>query len=70
VNSSKETVKTELFGYKSVQESNTKNMGDSPSFLSVTHTIISAKRFRSYRILKTDSAADFCFWTEQRLYGT
>jgi hypothetical protein len=49
----------ELFGYNSVRELNTKNMGNSPSFLSITHTI-----------LKTDFAADFCFWTEQRLYGT
>jgi hypothetical protein len=70
VNSSKETVKTGLFGYNSVRELNTKNMGNSPSFLSVTHTILSTKRFRSYRILKTDFTADFCFWTEQRLYGT
>jgi hypothetical protein len=70
MNSSKETVKTELFGYNSVQELNTKNMGNSPSFLSVTHMILSAKRFRSYRISKINFAADFCFWTEQRLNGT
>jgi hypothetical protein len=63
-------VKTELFSYNSVREMNTKNMGNSPIFLSITHTILSAKRFRSYGILKTDFAADFCFWTEQRLYGT
>ncbi len=69
-NSSKEIVKTGLFGYISVLELNTKNMGNTPSFLSVTHTILSAKRFRSYRILKIDFAADFCFWTEQRLNGT
>jgi hypothetical protein len=49
---------------------NTKNMGNSPSFLSITHTILSAKRFRSYRISKIDFAADFCFWAEQRLNGT
>jgi hypothetical protein len=29
-----------------------------------------AKWFRSYRILKSDFAADFCFWTELRLDGT
>jgi hypothetical protein len=45
-------VKTELFGYNSVRELNTKNMSNSPSFLSVTHTILSAKQFRSYRILR------------------
>jgi hypothetical protein len=69
-NSRKETVKKGLFGYNSVQELKTKNMGNSPSFLSVTHTILSTKRFRSYRILKIDFAADFCFWAEQRLNGT
>jgi hypothetical protein len=57
-------VKTGLFGYNSVPELNMKNMGNSLRFLSVTHTIISAKWFKSYRILKIDFAADFCFWTE------
>jgi hypothetical protein len=32
--------------------------------------ILYAKRFRSYRISKIDFAADFCFWTEQRLNRT
>jgi hypothetical protein len=59
-----------LFGYNSVPELNTKNMGNCPSFLSVTHTILSAKRFRSYRISNIDFAADFYFWVEQRLNGT
>jgi hypothetical protein len=59
-----------LFHYNSVPELTTKNMGNSPRFLSVTHTILSAKWFRSYRILKIDFAADFCFWTEQQLNGT
>jgi hypothetical protein len=59
-----------LFGYNTVPELNTKNMENSPSFLSVTHTILSSKRFRSYRILKIDFAADFCFWAEQRLKRT
>jgi hypothetical protein len=63
-------VKTKLFDYNSVWELNTKNMENSPRFLSVTHTILSAKWFRSCRILKIDFAADFCFWTEQRLNGT
>jgi hypothetical protein len=70
MNSSKEIVKTELFGHNSVPVLNSKNMGNSPSFLSVTHTILSAKRFRCYRISKIDFAADFCFWTEQRLNRT
>jgi hypothetical protein len=30
---------------------------------------MSDKRFRSYGILKIDFAAEFCFWTEQRLNG-
>jgi hypothetical protein len=63
-------MKTELFGYNSVQELNTKNMGNSPSFLSVTHMILTFKRFRSYRSLKIDFTADFCFWAEQWLNGT
>jgi hypothetical protein len=63
-------VKIGLFSYNSVWELNTKNMDNSLSFLSVTHTILSAKRFRCYRIPKIDFAADFCFWAEQRLNGT
>jgi hypothetical protein len=63
-------MKTGLFGYSSVPELNTKHMGNSRRFLSVTHTILSAKQFRSYRILKIDFATDFCFWAEQRLNGT
>jgi hypothetical protein len=63
-------VKTGLFSYISVPELNTKNMSNSPSFLSVTYKILSAKRFRSYRISKIDFAADFYFWTEQRLNGS
>jgi hypothetical protein len=59
-----------LFGYNFFAELNIKNMGKSPRFLSVTHTILSAKRFRSYRILKIVFAADFCFWTEQWRNGT
>jgi hypothetical protein len=45
-------------------------MGNSPRFLSVTHTILSTKWFRCYRILKIDFTADFCFWTELWLNGT
>jgi hypothetical protein len=67
VNSSKETTKMGLFSYNSVPELNIKNMGNSPIFQSVTHTILSSKQFRSYRISKIDFAADFCFWVEQRL---
>jgi hypothetical protein len=59
-----------LFGHNSVLELSTKNIGNSPSFLSANHTILSAKRFRCYGISKIDFAADFCFWTEQRLNGT
>jgi hypothetical protein len=51
-------------------ELNTKNLGNSPSFLSVTHMTLSTKWFRSYRISKIDFAAEFCFWTEQQLNGT
>jgi hypothetical protein len=59
----KEKAKTGLFRYDYVLELTTKNLDNSPSFLSITHTILSAKRFRSYRILKNDFAAEFCFCT-------
>jgi hypothetical protein len=51
-------------------ELNTKNLGNSPSFLTITHTTVSTKRFRSYRLSKINFAAEFCFWIEQRLNGT
>jgi hypothetical protein len=41
-NSSKEKAKTGLFGYDSVPELNTKNLGNSPSFVSVTLMAMSA----------------------------
>jgi hypothetical protein len=63
-------VKTGLFGYDPVPDLNIKNMGNSPIFLSVTHTTLPAKRFRNYEILKIDFAADFCFWTKLRLNRT
>jgi hypothetical protein len=69
-NSSKEKAKTGLFAYDSVLEMTTKNMGNSSIFLSITHTTLSAKQFRCYGILKIDFAAEFCFWTEQRLNRT
>jgi hypothetical protein len=40
-------------------------MGNSATILTVTHTTLSAKRFRKYRILTINVAAVFCFWTEQ-----
>jgi hypothetical protein len=43
---------------------------NSSMFLSITDTTLSASRFRSYGILKIDFAAEFCFWTEQRLNRT
>jgi hypothetical protein len=69
-NSSKKKVKTELFQTDSVLELNTKNLGNSPSFLTITHKTLSTKWFRSSRILKLDLTAEFCFWIEQRLNGT
>jgi hypothetical protein len=45
-------------------------MGNSSIFLSITQMTLSAKRFRCYGILKIDFAAEFCFWTKQRLNGT
>jgi hypothetical protein len=69
-NRSKETEKMGLFGYDSVPEMTTKNLGNSSSFLSITHMTLSTKGFRCYEILKIDFSAEFCFWIEQRLNGT
>jgi hypothetical protein len=66
MNNSKEKVKTELFLKYYVSELNIKNLCNSFSFLTITHTILSAKRFRSYKNLTIDVTAEFCFWTEQR----
>jgi hypothetical protein len=53
VNSSKEKAKIELFHTDSVLELNIKNLGNSPSFVTNTHTTLSAKEFRSYGLSKT-----------------
>jgi hypothetical protein len=55
-----------LFPKDSVLELNTKNMGISLSFLTITHTTLSAKQFRSYKILTIDIATEFYFWTEHQ----
>jgi hypothetical protein len=59
-----------LFRYDYVPELNTKNLGNSPIFLFVTHMTLSTKRFKSYRISKFYFTAEFSFWTEQRLNRT
>jgi hypothetical protein len=56
----------ELFPKDSIPELSTKNMGNSPSFLTITHATLSARRFRSYGILSIDVPAEFCIRTEQR----
>jgi hypothetical protein len=60
----------ELFPKEFVPELNTKNLGNSTSFLTITHMTLSAKRLRKYGILTIDIAAVFCFWTEQRGNGS
>jgi hypothetical protein len=60
----------ELFPKEFVPELNIKNMGNSYSFLTITHTTPSAKQFRKYGILTIDVAAVFYFWTEQRWNGS
>jgi hypothetical protein len=60
-NNSKEKAKAGLFRYDSVPERNTKNLGNSPSFLSVSHITLSANRFGSYGISKIYFATEFCF---------
>jgi hypothetical protein len=56
----------ELFLKDSVPELNTKRLSNSPSFLTIMHTTLFAKRFGSYRILMIDIAAELCLWTDQR----
>jgi hypothetical protein len=51
----------ELFPKEFVIKLNTKNLGNSISFLTITHTTLSTKWFRKYRILTIDVAAVFCF---------
>jgi hypothetical protein len=51
----------EQLGSDSVPELNTKNLGNSLSFPSVTQTTLFAQQFRSYRILNIDLAAESCF---------
>jgi hypothetical protein len=53
-----------------VPELNTKNLGNSTSFLTITHMTLPAKWFRKYGILMIDVAAVFYFWTEQRRNGS
>jgi hypothetical protein len=56
----------ELFPKEFVLELNTKNLGNSTSFLTITNLTLSAKRFISYGMLTIDVAAEFCSWTDQR----
>jgi hypothetical protein len=70
VNNNEEKAETELFPKDFVPELNTKNLYNSPSFLTITHTTLSASRFRSYEILTIDVAAEFCIRAEQRHNGS
>jgi hypothetical protein len=56
----------ELFPKKFVLELNTKNLGNSARFLTITHMTLSTKQFRIYEILPIDVTAELCSWTEQR----
>jgi hypothetical protein len=60
----------ELFPKEFVPELKTKNLGNSTSFLTITHTTLSAKRFRKYGIFMIDITGVFCFWTEQQRNGS
>jgi hypothetical protein len=55
----------ELFLKDSILELNTTKLGNSPRFLTITHTTLFAKWFRSYGISMIDIAAEFHFWTER-----
>jgi hypothetical protein len=56
----------ELLPKDFVPELNTKNLGNSTSFLTITHMTMSARRFISNGILMIDVAAEFYSWTDQR----
>jgi hypothetical protein len=53
-------VNTDLFPREFVPELNTKKLGNSPSFLTITHMTLSARWFRSYSISMIEVAAEFC----------
>jgi hypothetical protein len=55
----------ELFPKGFVPELNTKNLGNSTRFLTITHTTLSAKWLRKYGIFMIDVGAEFCSWAEQ-----
>jgi hypothetical protein len=59
-----------LFHMDSAPVLNTRNLGNSPRFLPITHMTMSAKRFGCYGILTINVTNEFCFWTEQRLNRT
>jgi hypothetical protein len=59
-----------LFPKEFVLELNTKNLGNSTRFRTITHTTLSAKQFRKYGILTIVVAVVFYFWTEQRRNGS
>jgi hypothetical protein len=54
-------MKIELFPKEFVLESNTKNLRNSTSFVTITHTTMPTKRFRKYRILMIHVTVVFCF---------
>jgi hypothetical protein len=55
----------ELLPKDFVLELNTKNLGNSTRFLTLTHMTMSTRRFISYGSLMIDVTAEFCSWTEQ-----
>jgi hypothetical protein len=61
VSSSKKKAKMEQLRPDSVLELNTKNLGNSLSFPSITQTTPFAQWFKGYEILNIDLAAESCF---------
>jgi hypothetical protein len=55
----------ELLPKDFVLELNTKNLGNSTRFLTLTHMTMSTRRFISYGSLMIDVTAEFYSWTEQ-----
>jgi hypothetical protein len=56
----------DLFPREFVLELNTKTLGNTLCFLTITHMTLSTKLVRSYGSLTIDIVVEFCSWTEQR----
>jgi hypothetical protein len=66
----KREIKSGTVWWDSSPDLNTKKLENSPNFPSDTYTASSDQRFRTYKILTVDIAAELYFWTEQWQNGS